>query len=163
MPSVEERVMLGMFGALPPADVHDEMVQALQEMCLAAAKAVYDARYVGPTEEQLDAVAEEAAKRMSVKGHKGWKVRHPDGVRRMSPFEVVRMHEKYIHKNKVRADKRYEQLQEELTKTTETIELLTQQLDTLSTRVFQTNRHLEYTHKLIDELGKRVERLEYVA
>lgn len=65
-PSLEQRVMFGMFGSIPPEDVQEDMVRALQGLCLAAAKAVYEERYVGPTEEQLDAVAEEASKRISV-------------------------------------------------------------------------------------------------
>jgi hypothetical protein len=98
--SVEQRVMLGMFGELPPPDVHGEMVSALKEMTLAAAKAVYDERYVGPTEEQLEAVADAAAHKLGTSNRSLWKIDYGGelGVVKETPFKVVKIHQRFIKK-----------------------------------------------------------------
>ena len=128
--------------------VHDvkaeRLLQMLEELCAKAAKKEYEQRDVGLTEAQLDAIAEEAAMRASGSPRKSWKVRDGEATRRMSPFEVVKMHEKYIQKNKERANKMHDRLQEQLNTMTETMELLTEQLELLQTRVFQMNRRFQY-------------------
>ena len=136
---LEQRVMLGLFGEQPPASVHDNMVSAIKDMCHAAANAIFDERYVGPTEEQLDDIAEEATKRMK---KVTWSVRDQDGVRKMTPHEVVKMHEHFLHKYKVRADDNHRELKQTVTKLQETVDLLTDQLETLSTRVHLMQRKL---------------------
>jgi hypothetical protein len=98
--SVEQRVMLGMFGELPPPDVHGDMVSALQEMTLAAAKVVLDETYIGPTDEQLEAVAEAAAHKLGTSNRSLWKLDYGGevGVVKTTPFKVVKIHQRFIKK-----------------------------------------------------------------
>jgi hypothetical protein len=120
---MEGRLMLGMFGEVPTdARVHEEMVSALQEMCLAAAKTVYDERYVGPTEEQLDEIAEAAAARMSTTRTSLWPMDDEEwrsllgtGNTSMTPIKVAKVHQKHIKRNTEGREK-LEQKMEELEK-----------------------------------------------
>ena len=97
---MEQRVMLGLFGALPPADVQEDMVKALKAMCLSAAWTVQEESYVGPTEEQLDAIAEAAAQKLGTNNHSLWKIDYGGsiGIVRETPFKVMKIHQRFIKK-----------------------------------------------------------------
>jgi outer membrane murein-binding lipoprotein Lpp len=104
MTSLEDRFFVGMYGQRPPDDVHEEMVELLREMTLVAATRALP----------LDDIAEAAAARISVTEKVLWKVMVDGEIVRKTPFEVVWMHEQYIHKYKNDARTRYKELKKEV-------------------------------------------------
>ena len=89
MTTLEDLVLQRMFNdAFPPAEVHEEMVDALQEMCRAAALAAQ--------RELLDELSEAVAKRISC-AKKTWTVQLADGsVGQMTPKRYAKLQQKSI-------------------------------------------------------------------
>ncbi len=129
--SREQRVMLRVFDELPPY-LRDDTEDVLGTMCLAAARIVYEEHYIGPTEKQLDDIADAAAARITTNDSHLWKILDPvSGTVRWTSWYKV--HQKSITRN-TRGRKK---LEHEMT-------LMREQLDDLTRLTHNTHDYATY-------------------
>ena len=151
--SPEERVVSALYGVLPEETVRTQLIPALRDMTMEAAKTVHEERYIGPSEQQLDDVAEAAAARMSLGPRTMWKTKlDGEGVVMMSPFKVVKMHQSHINRNTVGRFK----LEEEIAQLREKIDIEIWNLQVKASQQHQLSTYVDEENSTIQDNFKAI-------
>ena len=151
--SPEERVVSALYGVLPEETVRTQLIPALRDMTMEAAKTLYEERFIGPSEQQLDDVAEAAAARMSLGPRAMWKTKlDGEGVVMMSPFKVVKMHQSHINRNTVGRFK----LEEEIAQLREKIDIEIWNLQVKASQQHQLSTYVDEENSTIQDNFKAI-------